>query len=370
MSRSLLFLTHEFAPVTGGAATYTREMAYAATEQDYDVTVWAPFRATADDSTYPFSVRRLPMAGNQNWPARMVLRRALQAASFEWEEMTVYLPEPGPMRLWIYADLLGLPRPRELVLTLHGSEILRFAHWPHRRFAFSKLLERADRVGVVSSAVRELLLHYFPHAQEKVVAVPGALPRDFLAPKQPPPREDERLRVLTVGRIHPRKGQMATLQALAELPEALKRRVVYQLVGPVRRSTYATQLKRFAQAHGIALEGPEEIPDADLPACFARADLFVMASKPEGPSIEGFGLVYLEAAHCGVPVIGQDTGGVSDAIGPDNGILVPLYDRPALTSAIQRLLTAPDLRQQMGAAGPGWVSRFSWAENVRRLFLR
>lgn len=368
MSRSLLILTHEFAPTTGGAATYTRETAWAASRAGFNVTVWAPAHADAADADFPFCVNRLPLSGNQNWPDRLILRRALRNASIDWTNTILYLPEPGPMRLWIYADILRLPRPSKLVITLHGSEILRFAAWPHRRRRFLRFLRSTDRIGVVSSAVRDLLLRHFPIDPGKVVLVPGALSQDFVPLPRAKIHNDGNPRLLTVGRIHPRKGQLAVLEALATLPADIKSKIIYRLVGPVRRAAYADRIKTFARAHGIVLEGPDELPDSALPQAYSTADIFVMASEPAGPSIEGFGLVFLEAAACGLPVIGHDTGGVHDAIGPENGFVIPLGDRPALARAIEKLLRSEGLRRQLGAAGPAWARRFSWSANLAALF--
>jgi glycosyltransferase involved in cell wall biosynthesis len=370
MSRLLLFLTHEFTPVTGGAATYVREMARAAVEAGERVEVWAPEHPEADDSALPFMVRRLSLKGNQNWPDRLVLRRALREAAINWRETVVYLPEPGPQRLWIYAEEMKLPSPAELVLTLHGSEILRFARWPHRRRRFQSLLEKADRVGVVSTGVRDLLTREFRLSQEKIRIVPGGLPASFQPLRREPTtaRKVEELRILTVGRIHPRKGQLCVLEAIDALPAELRDRVTYELVGRVRDAAYAAEIERFAADRGLRLQGPHEVADEALAARHAAADVFVLASEPQSQSIEGFGLVYLEAAACEVPVIGYDTGGVRDAIGPENGLIVPVGDRPALTRALAHLLSDPQRRARMGRAGPDWASRFSWAQNVAALF--
>ena len=85
---------------------------------------------------------------------------------------------------------------------------MRFAGWPHRRRLFQKLLDRADRVGVVSEFNRELLRGRFRVEQNKIVLVSGALRGDF--PTMLSPRAGKApgapVTLLTVGRVHPRKG--------------------------------------------------------------------------------------------------------------------------------------------------------------------
>jgi glycosyltransferase involved in cell wall biosynthesis len=86
------------------------------------------------------------------------------------------------------------------------------------------------------------------------------------------------------------------------------------------------------------------VPDtADL---YAASDLFALPSY-----LEGFGLVYVEAAFHGVPSIGADMGGTREAIlDGETGLLVPPGDRAALAGAIQRLRDDAVLRRRFGAA--------------------
>ena len=76
------------------------------------------------------------------------------------------------------------------------------------------------------------------------------------------------------------------------------------------------------------------VPEDQLPDLYRLADLFVMPS-----SNEGFGIVYLEAAACGLRVVGGSGGGSGDAI-PDGGVgvVVDPNDQTALVEAILRLL--------------------------------
>mgnify|MGYP003350277809 CR=1 FL=1 len=57
-----------------------------------------------------------------------------------------------------------------------------------------------------------------------------------------------------------------------------------------------------------------DVPDEELSRIYDRADIFAMTSINHGDSIEGFGLVYLEAAAHGLPIVAHDVGGVRDAV--------------------------------------------------------
>ena len=94
-----------------------------------------------------------------------------------------------------------------------------------------------------------------------------------------------------------------------------------------------------------------------------------MTSISHGNSIEGFGLVYLEAAAHGLPVVAHNIGGVPEAVlDGRTGLLVP-PERPAqLAAAFEKLIHDEDLRKQLGAAGREWAGRNCWKQSAEALF--
>src|SRR5690606_19031045 len=175
--------------------------------------------------------------------------------------------------------------------------------------------------------------------------------------------------VLTVGRLHPRKGQLVTLQALQALAPRFRSRVEYWMVGGGNKPRYEEELRQAAAKCDFAVRFFGNLPDDELDRVYDRADIFAMTSVAYGPSVEGFGLVYLEAAAHGLPVVAHAVGGVSDAVrNGETGLLVP-PDHPAqLTAAFEKLISEPDLRRRLGDAGRKWALRNDWEDSARRLF--
>ena len=82
------------------------------------------------------------------------------------------------------------------------------------------------------------------------------------------------------------------------------------------------------------------------------SDIFVMPNKTVDGDLEGFGLVFLEANACGLPVIGGSSGGVVDAISDNNsGILVEPGKKSELKDAIRLLILDEDVRHKFGRFG-------------------
>jgi phosphatidylinositol alpha-1,6-mannosyltransferase len=117
---------------------------------------------------------------------------------------------------------------------------------------------------------------------------------------------------LSVGRLQRRKGHDLVLQALARLRGRMPG-VRYVIVGD---GPHQHQLEADVQALGLSdivhFAGPALAED--LPAWYAAADVFVMPNRSDGVDFEGFGIVFLEAAAAGLPVIGGRSGGVPEAV--------------------------------------------------------
>src|SRR5688500_16165976 len=324
----VFLITHEFYPKRGGIATFTEEIARASATLGYDVEVWAQSApSVAEKRDWPFRIRRMPLKGTHDLWCQMRLARELIRHRRDLRRATVYLPEPGPMLTMMLLQFFKAFRPERLVLTFHGSEILKFVRRPHRRWLARQLIRRATRVSTLSTYTQELLLSHFPEAAEKIYLTPGALRSDFAVVPPKPEASKEKIVVLTVGRLHPRKGQLLTLQALQMLPPEVRRRIEYWVVGGQSKGNYETTLRVAAAVQSdLVVRFFGNLPDDELARVYDGADIFAMTSVNLDRSIEGFGLVYLEAAAHGLPVVAHKVGGVSDA-GVDGvtGLLVPPY---------------------------------------------
>jgi phosphatidylinositol alpha-1,6-mannosyltransferase len=119
------------------------------------------------------------------------------------------------------------------------------------------------------------------------------------------------------------------------------------------------------------------VAEADLLNLYQSADLFLLCTREDRgePDVEGFGLAFLEAQACGIPVVGTRTGGIPDAIQESRGgWLIDQDDVAALVAIILRLAQDPGEFQRMGRLARDriesectadlYVSRF--LENLKR----
>ena len=213
------------------------------------------------------------------------------------------------------------------------------------------------------------LTQCFPELEKKILLAPGAPSRHVLTNKLSKGEKAGVLRVITVGRLHPRKGQDRVLQALGQLDQKVKSQLEYLVVGPAIKRKYYDKLREQSVATGVPVHFLGDLAPSELSETYASGDLFVLTSMPAKKSVEGFGFVYLEAAAHRLPSIAHKIGGVEDAvIDGETGILISPEEPMELTQAIKRLVIDSILRKKLGDAALKHSKRFSWEKTARALY--
>jgi len=266
-----------------------------------------------------------------------------------------------------------LPRraaPFGRVLTLH--DVIPFVY-PETHARLTNLLFRrsiprslrfVDRIITDSEWSRQDIVRFLQFPPERVNAIPiGVAPHFAPASKESYARVRERYGlpdryILTVGSLNPRKNLETLFTAYHQLRQ---RGLSCQLVvtGPTAwKSTGIFQrLRTLGLERDVLLTG--FVADADLPALYSGASVFAFPSL-----YEGFGLPPLEAMACGTPVVTSNRSSLPEVVG-DAGLLVDPLDADALASAIDRLLSDPDLSSGLIARGLARARRFTWERTIR-----
>jgi len=388
LKRPICLITHEFYPAHGGIATFSEEIARAGAALGYKIEVWAQENG-AGEKRWPFPVRRMPVRGTHGFLCRTRLAMELIRNRRYLRNATVFMPEPAPLLAMMPLQFFAGFRPKRLVVTFHGSEILRFYRNPLYRVLTRRLIHNASRISALSEFTRNLLYECFPEAAGKTIIAPGALRSDLAmgaganagtAATEMPPVEAApgKLVVLTVGRLHPRKGQIYAMRALQALPAHLRGNVEYWIVGKSNNGAgapYEQELRATAANDPmLTVKFLGEVSDSALGQIYARANIFAMTSINYRQSVEGFGLVYLEASAHGLPVVAHGVGGVGEAVidGKTGLVIAPpppgSSDVGELTAAFQTLLCDAPLRERMGAAGRAHARLNNWQDSTKKLF--
>jgi len=246
--------------------------------------------------------------------------------------------------------------PVPLVQTYHalGSVKRRCQHERDTSLPARVPLERAlgravDRVvAQCRDEVRELVRLGVPRV--RISVVPSGVDADHFCPHGPSePRDPRRPRILSVGRLVPRKGFDDVIRSLRLVPRA----ECVIIGGPAPRDLgkepEAARLRELARgcrvADRVRLVGA--VPREDMPRWYRSADVVACA-----PWYEPFGLTPLEAMACGVPVVATAVGGLIDTVVDGlTGDLVPPRDPTALGRALRAVISDPVRRMGYATAG-------------------
>lgn len=334
-----VLLTFDYPPDYGGIQRYAARLADELTELGMRVELVVPPRRL------PRVVRMLIAA--------LLLPSAHRAAGDEWTIASSWFPA-GLVAAMLPQRLRG-----KLLILAHGSEIAaeggslrdRLLRWT---------LARADRI-VANSEMTAARTRAFGVNGALAVIPCGVDARSIArAPAELPT-------ILFVGRLVPRKGVDRLIEALPVLRERLGR-VRLEIVGDGPDRARLAKIAAELQLDG-AVRFLGAVDDAERDRAYARAWCFAMPARTEGEDVEGFGIVYLEAAMAALPSIGGRGSGAEDAIVDGvTGTIVDGNDPHAVVDALTAILRDSERARTMGEAARDRALRdFTWAANARRI---
>lgn len=163
--------------------------------------------------------------------------------------------------------------------------------------------------------------------------------------------------ILSVGALKFRKGYHISIPAFSLIKKQFPN-LKYKIIGSQKDKKYFETLKQIVRADHLEedVEFLTNISDQDLKKIYSEAKLFILTSINEKNHFEGFGLVFLEAAAAGLPVIGTSDNGIQDALQEGfNGFLVPQNDIQKTAGTISALLSDPDMLERMSRNSHDWA---------------
>ena len=371
----ILIYSHEFPPVIGGAGRYTVKVASALSKRGNDVCVLTIKRDKDDehqDQLLGLRVFRAPQTiiGGERISGLLSLiylliriRPSVILVTDRWAQLM--------------CSVARLAIPFKFYLTVHGSEVLlntrlRKGHWRLRRWLFLRACIKAHKIFAVSAYTKKLLVQ--SGVESGLIVVTGnGISTDEFSREAAPQKLKQKLGIngekilLTLARLHPRKGQDMVIAAMPRVLEKAPN-TKYVIVG---QGDYRDRLRELADQHG--LNGNvifcDSVPDDEIIDYYDMCDLFVMPSRREGPWVEGFGISFLEAAARAKPSIGGSHGGVGTAIlHGETGLLVDPRDPAKIADAIINLLSDPQYARALGRAGrKRCFESFKWEDIADRI---
>lgn len=345
-----LLVTNDFPPKVGGIQNYLWEL-WRRLPADSTAVLTTPHRGAREfDAAQPIRIER--DRSKVLLPTRALARRIDRLA----EELDVDLVLLDPA---VPLGILGPWLERPYGVVVHGAEVTVPGRLPITRSVLRKVLSGAQVViaagGYPATEARRCAGRELP----TIVIPPGVDTQRFI-----PLEEDERSAVrhrlgfdpaapliLGMSRLVPRKGFDVLIDASVELAKHWPTLQV-AIAGSGRDRS---RLERRAKRQGAPVRFLGRVDDAEMVALLGSADVFAMLCRNRwaGLEQEGFGIVFLEAAACGVPVVAGKSGGSSEALlDSETGVVVENpRDVASVVHSLSALLEDDAHARAMGAAG-------------------
>lgn len=362
----ILIITGTYAPETGGIAELLQGFAKGLIEHGNQVRILAgvPGAARFSSSSTPVTEFDLRPRGylQRISACRSAFLRLAKETTFD----RVIASSWSPFAVGLPATVNGRRLPVDILC--HGMDLLEASKSFRYRVLMKRTLRRAARIIANSRYTRELARSLGAPEDNLLVLPPGVDSSEFSAgepdrallsryqiPSQAPV-------IISLGRLIQRKGFDLVIRAL---PQVLRVHpcAIHLIVGdgPDRERLLALA-RNLGVANNVRYAGP--VPVSERCAHYRLASVFVMPNRlvQEAGDVEGFGIVFLEAACCELPAIGGKSGGVSDAI--EDGVTGYLIDPARSEDCAQKIITLisnQDLRGRLGrAARMRACTHFSW----------
>lgn len=362
-----LLVTNDFPPKVGGIQSYLWEL-WRRLPAGETTVLTTPYRGAPEwDADQPYRVERtrepvlLPTRG---------LARRIDALAREVDAGIVLLDPALPL------GFLGPWLERPYGVVLHGAEVTVPGRLPGTRWAMQRVLAGARLVVAAGG---------YPLAEGERAAgrpLPGIVVPPGVDVERFAPLTSDGIRaarerfgldpdtelVVSVSRLVPRKGMDVLIRAVADLGrERPGLRLAIAGSGRDRK-----RLEDIGARTGAPVVFLGRVDDEDLPALYGCGDVFAMLCRNRwlGLEQEGFGIVFLEAAACGVAQIAGRSGGSAEAV--LDGVTGLVVDEPrsvpSVAQALLELLDRPSERSAMArAARRRAVDEFTYDHLAARL---
>lgn len=349
----MAMLAPEFPPDRGGMQRFAFESAAAVSRAGVSITIFTHPHDAGRSGPPGCEVR--PELTNSFRDNRELLRRVgecfdlwhIMNAAWSWAAcvvpaavLTVYgndLISPNRVAGFELKDRLRLPK---------GDRFENWANLKRTQYLMRRCIPEVRHVLPISRFTGDLFRRRYPGYHGRMsVSHPGVGDEFFPPPLTPEanPKWGNGMwvnvpRLLTVCRLSERRKNVnLVIEALAELRQEFA--YEYHVVGD---GNLLPKLRRLADRSGVGdrIHFRGEMDDGELRTLYTESDLFILTPSADQHTVEGFGMVYLEANAAGVPVLAARTGGVPDAVEQSvSGLLVEEPTVPAVREQLRVFLS-------------------------------
>jgi len=261
------------------------------------------------------------------------------------------------------------------VLFSHGTDLITGTANKWKAKLLSSVANGAEQIIFNSESLKRRFLEKMPEFDNQSLVLYPCPDRQFFSP--PDQTEIEKLRsllalqgkqtILSVARLDEGKGFPHLIRLLPKLLQKMPH-LVWLIVGDgPKRETIVKLIQKNNLQNVVRFVG--EVSHEELKKYYYLVDLFVLLTHPDGGREEGLGLVFLEAAAAGLPIIAGQSGGVEEAVlNGQNGYVVDVYQTDVVVEKIVELLNDKNKAKEMGEQGRQRMEQeFVWERQLEKI---
>jgi len=360
-TKTLLIFAYDFPPSTGGISRLCYEIAIGQEAYFNEIVVLTRKKKGQYQSEKLTNFKLIELPSQR---VKCELKALQVLKSFNLKTTTILTS------LWYPEAFLAVASGHKNIYSLaHGAE-LQPGDSKFRKHIWQKLfgryvLNRIKRVISNSHFTKNLVEKIAPNVS--VEALPLGVDIEQFKPLHIKKSSDQFI-ISSLSRIHKFKGFDQVLEALCLLPIDIQKRVTWHIGGT---GPYLNEFQEKVKETKVHVKFKGFIPDHQLAEFYNQSHIFILFTQdiPQQNSVEGFGLVFLEAQSCGIPVIGTKTGGIPDAIEQGNGgWLLEQNDVVGLSQHIAKLIDMPEMvKEQSKLARDRCIKQSSWQTYNQKL---
>jgi glycosyltransferase involved in cell wall biosynthesis len=280
---------------------------------------------------------------------KRLIESALRVRKYFKEAEIIHALDIYPHGIIAALGLIGINRP--LLITTQGTYSIRpFYNW-ETRFLSMWACNKSSAIISISSFTKNFVSKFIN--SNKITTINHGIDvKKFIYSSVAKSNT-----IISVGAIKARKGYEDSIRAFA-LAKLKIGDLKYVIVGNKDDAMYFNRLSRLINELqvGESVVFMEKISDEELKNLYLSSKIFMLLSKNIDYHVEGFGLVFLEAAAMGLPVIGTTGNGIEDAVNNNhNGLLVSQSNPIAASEAIIKILSDQNLCGKMSENGLSWA---------------
>ena len=373
--KTTLIISLEYPPQVGGIATYVHALAQALPPENTIVLAPPMVESEAWDKAQTYRVIRAPfLYPTFVWPRWWRLWREVKKLIKQEKIERILLHHVLPVGY--VAQLAARWYKIKFAVFSHGTDIALATRTKWKTKRLRQVLRRSDAVVFNSHSLMERAMAIVPEFRAKSGVIYPCPDEAFYSP--PATIELEKIRakfalegkrvLLTVARLVDGKGFPHLIPILESVLKD-NPNVVWIIIGSGPKTAEVVGLiQKHTLQNVVRFVG--EVPHSELNIYYHLADVFALLTHPDKGQEEGLGLVFLEAAAAGLPVIAGKSGGVEEGVQNNvTGYIFEVYNQKAeISAAIVNLLRDPQLSERLGQAGQARMrTEFSWSHQLASL---